>query len=170
MHYEKNQYSEGFSICGLIFAGAFLYWAFSTLTSGFFSNLNLWWIGFIFIGIGIAIISGQIYALTNRSSLRNIVKYEFEANPNASIEDISANTGITVKDVRAIILDLKARGELRGKFSSKTGEMKYTQITKTNQPIEKPVQEEKKGQYCPNCGTHVKKGESIYCSYCGAKL
>ena len=171
MHYERNQYSEGFSICGLIFAGAFLYWGFSTLTSGFFSNLHLWWIGFIFIGIGIAIISGQIYALANRSSLRNIVKYEFEENPKASIEDISANTGITVKDVRAIILDLKARGELKGKFSSKTGEMKYTEIAKPTQPIDKLIEgEEKKGQYCPNCGTPVKKGEAIYCSYCGAKL
>jgi hypothetical protein len=177
MHYERNQYSEGFSICGLIFAGMFLYWGFNTLTTGFFSIFSLWWLGFIFIGIGIAIISGQIYALANRSNLRNVVKYEFGENPNASIEEISANTGITVKDVRAIILDLKARGELKGKFSSKTGEMKYTQVSQTPQPprppqtiIEPLGEEEKRGQYCPNCGTPVKKEEAMYCAYCGTKL
>jgi hypothetical protein len=169
MHYERNQYSEGFSICGLIIAGMFLYWGFNTLTSGFFGLFGLWWLGFIWIGIGIAIISGQIYALANRSNLRNVVKYEFEQNPNASIGEISTNTGITVKDVRAIILDLKARGELKGKFSSKTGEMKYTQVT---QPVAADVEEEKKkeAQYCPNCGTPIKKGDAMYCSYCGSKL
>ncbi|TFF89607.1 MAG: zinc ribbon domain-containing protein [Promethearchaeota archaeon] len=171
MHYEKNQYSEGFSICGLIIAGAFLYWGFNTLATGFFSNLHLWWIGFIFIGIGIAIISEQVYALSNRRNLRNIVKYEFEENPKAKIEDVSANTGITAIDVRAIVLDLKARGELKGKFSSKTGEMKYTHISESSKSISKSSErKEEKSYYCPNCGTPVKKGEAIYCSYCGAKL
>lgn len=168
MHYERNQYSDGFSICGLIIAGAFLYWGFSTLTTGFFALRSLWWLGFIWIGIGIAIISGQIYAIANRNNLRNIVKYEFEDNPQASIEDIAASTGITVKDVRAIILDLKARGELKGKFSSKTGEMKYIQVTQQEEKSEED--ESNKGQYCPNCGTPVKKGDAMYCSYCGSKL
>ncbi len=171
MHYERNQYSEGFSICGLIIAGAFLYWGFNTLTTGFFSIFSLWWLGFIWIGIGIAIISGQIYALANRNNLRNVVKYEFEDNPNATIEEISAKTGITLKDVRAIVLDLKARGELKGKFSSKTGEMKYTQVSQSSQPIVEEIEkEEKKGEYCPNCGTPIKKGDAMYCSYCGSKL
>ena len=171
MHYERNQYSEGFSICGLIIAGAFLYWGFNTLTTGFFSVFSLWWLGFIFIGIGIAIISSQIYALANRSSLRNVVRYEFEENPKGTIEEISAKTGITIKDVRAIILDLKARGELKGKFSSKTGEMKYTQVSQSSQPIDEAIdQGDKKAQYCPNCGTPIKKGDVIYCSYCGTKL
>jgi hypothetical protein len=168
MHYERNQYSDGFSICGLIIAGAFLYWGFNTLMNGFVIGwgptlMNLWWLGFIWLGIGIAIISGQIYALSNRSNLRRVVKLEFEENPNASIEEISAKTGITTKDVRAIILDLKARGELKGKFSTKTGEMKYTEVSQ-------PLQEEIKSQYCSNCGTPVKKEDAMYCSYCGSKL
>ena len=171
MHYERNQYSEGFSICGLIIAGAFLYWGFTTLTTGFFELKALWWLGFIWIGIGIAIISGQIYALANRNNLRNVVKYEFEDNPNATIEEISAKTGITIKDARAIVLDLKARGELKGKFSSKTGEMKYTQVSQSSQLIDEQTEKEEKiGKYCPNCGTPIKKGDAMYCSYCGAKL
>ena len=111
MKYEKNQYSEGASICGFIIAGGFLWWGFNTL---FISVPPFWWwVGFIWLAIGIGIISSQIYALANRSKLRNIVKHEFTAKPNVSIEEIVANTGITIKDVRAIILDLGKRGVTR---------------------------------------------------------
>ena len=114
MHYEKNEYHEHFSICGLIIACVFLWWGFNILIDG---AANWWWLfGFIWIFVGLSIISNQIYKLTNRSKLRNVVKQEFEQNPNISIEMIANNTGITIKDVRAIILDLKARKEFRGKF------------------------------------------------------
>ena len=160
MHYERNEYHEGFSICGLIIAGAFLYWGFNNLINWFW-----WWTGFILIAIGISIISSQIYKLTNRSKLRNIVKQEFEQNSNASIEEIASRTGITIKDVRAIVLDLKARGEFRGKFSTKTGEAKYVEVTISNQP-----EPQEKGIYCANCGTSIKKESALYCAYCGAKV
>jgi hypothetical protein len=125
-----------------------------------------WWFGFILIAIGLSIISSQIYKLTNRGKLRNVVKLEFEENPTASIEQIATNTGITTKDARAIVLDLKARGELRGKFSTKTGEAKHIEVTTSNKA---PSQE--KGNYCSNCGTSVKRdGTTVYCAYCGAKL
>ena len=164
MKYESNQYSEGFSICSLIIAGMFLYWGFNTLLENLFHWW--WWFGFILIAIGLSIISGQIYKLTSRSKFRNLVKLEFEENPTASVEQIARNTGITTKDARAIILDLKARGELRGKFSTKTGEAKHVEVTTPNQP---PSQE--KGIYCSNCGTPVKRDETaVYCAYCGAKL
>ena len=79
---------------------------------------------------------------------------------------IAANTGISNKDVRAIVLDLKARGELRGKFSTKTGEAKHVEIPVTNQ-----VPSEEKGKYCASCGTPVKReGNAVFCAYCGAKL
>jgi len=164
MKYESNQYSNGFSICSLIIAGMFLYWGFNTLLENIFNWW--WWLGFIWIAIGLSIISSQIYKLTSRSKLRTIVKLEFEENPTASIEQIATNTGITTKDARAIVLDLKARGELRGKFSTKTGEAKHIEVTTSNQP---PTQE--KGLYCSNCGTSVKRdGTAVYCAYCGAKL
>jgi len=168
LKYEKNQYSEGFSICGLIIAGIFLYWGFNSLFDGFWFGigphpLNLWWMGFIWIFIGLAIISGQIHALSNRNSLRSIVKGHFINNPNASVEEIAAELGITIKDTRAIILDLKARGELRGKFSEKTGQMK---TISNDEQSPKP----QKNTYCPNCGTPVKEGSAIYCAYCGSRL
>jgi hypothetical protein len=164
MKYESNQYSEGFSICSLIIAGMFLYWGFNTLLENIFHWW--WWFGFLLIFIGLSIISSQIYKLTSRSKFRNLVKHEFEENPTASVEQIARNTGITTKDARAIILDLKARGELRGKFSTKTGAAKHVEVTPSNQP---PSQE--KGVYCSNCGTPVKRdGTAVYCAYCGAKL
>jgi hypothetical protein len=164
MHYERNEYQEGFSICALIIAGIFLWWGFNIILD---DMTEWWWIfGFIWILVGLSIMSSQIYKLTNRSKLRNIVKQEFEQNPNISIEMIASNTGITIKDARAIVLDLKARGELRGKFSTKTGEAKQVEVTTANQ--EPP---EEKGKYCANCGTPVKREESaVYCAYCGAKL
>jgi hypothetical protein len=167
MRYERNQYSEGFSICGLIIAGGFLWWGFNTLMTQ--SWHWWWWSGFILIAIGIAIISGQLYALSNRSKLRNIVKLEFEQNPSVTIEQVSINTGITLKDVRSIVLDLKARGELKGKFSTKTGEAKYVEVPS---PVKTDLQSEviDKGKYCSNCGTPVSKDAAVYCAYCGAKL
>ncbi len=118
--------------------------------------------GIILLAIGISIIGSQVAAYLNRSRLRNAVKYEFEANPNATVEQISANTGITTKDVQAIILDLKADGELRGKFSSKTGEMKPI-------PIAEKTPTGEQAKFCPSCGTKVKAG-GIFCVFCGAKV
>jgi hypothetical protein len=167
MHYEKNQYSEGFSICGLIIAGAFLYWGFQTFLNPWVVNSwNLWWLGFIWIAIGLAIISSQIYALSNRGRLRNIIKGEILQNPNASIEELASSTGISIKDVRAIVLDLKGRGELRGKFSSKTGQMKHVEVPEKTPEIPKTP----KGKFCPNCGTPIKKEDALYCEFCGAKI
>jgi hypothetical protein len=166
MHYERDQYASGFSICGLIIAGAFLYWGFNTLFNGFIigwghSILNLWWLGFIWILIGVAIISRQIQAIVNRSNLRTIVLREFEQNPGLSIEEISVRTGISIKDVRAITLDLKARGMLKGKFSTTTGQLKDASVS--NEGV-------KTLDYCSNCGTQIDDESATYCSYCGTRL
>ena len=115
------------------------------------------------LAIGLSIIGGNVAAVANRGRLRRTVKYEFESNPNASVDTISQSTGITKKDVQAIILDLKMRGDLRGNFSSKTGELKVI-------PVESPTPEKAKATFCPHCGTAVKKGEAKYCAVCGAGL
>ena len=108
--------------------------------------------------------------MTNRSKLRNVVSHEFTVNPNVSVEEISANTGISVKDIRAIILDLKADGRLRGKFSTTTGEAKSMEVVQSKpvQVSEPPVEE--KNLYCPNCGTPVSRDSAMFCAYCGSKL
>ncbi|MFX1388995.1 MAG: hypothetical protein ACFE9Z_02915 [Promethearchaeota archaeon] len=161
MKYEKNQYSEGFSICALIIAGAFLYWGISS-----FIPWNWWsWWGFISTGIGIAILVSQIYALANRSKLRSVVLAEFQQNPEATVEEIVNNTRISRKDVYAIILDLKASGQLVGKFSTTTGQIKHLSIP------EKEIPTETQPKYCSNCGTPIsKKDNAKYCAYCGAQI
>ena len=122
---------------------------------------DLWHL--ILIAIGLSIIGGNIAAIANRGRLRRTVKYEFESNPGASVDSISQTTGITKKDVQAIILDLKMRGELRGNFSSKTGELKAISV-------ETPTPEKPSAAFCPHCGTTIKKGEAKFCSVCGAGL
>jgi hypothetical protein len=104
--------------------------------------------------------------LANKSKLRNAVLYEYEEHPEGTIEQISQSTGITIRDVQAIVLDLKAKGLLRGKFSSTTGQLKHAEI------IKKPEGEVSEGKvvYCPNCGTAKVKESAIFCSYCGTKL
>ena len=177
--YKRNQYSEGTSICAIIIGAIFLYWGLRYYITPNILDPRWWvwnWWPLIFLIIGISILASQFAALINRSKLRKVVKQEFFNNPNASVEEIAANTGISIKDIRAIILDLKASGELKGRFSSSTGQMKYTkvQMKGTPQPIPDqgitPPPEPKKANYCPNCGTPVNKEDAIYCQYCGAKL
>ncbi len=160
MKYKSNQYTEGASICGFIIAGAFIWWGISGLVQ-FRAWWDLW--NLIWLGIGLSIIGGQVAAIANKSRLRKTVKYELESNPNASIDNISKSTSITKKDVQAIILDLKMRGELRGNFSSKTGELKTV-------PVDSPTTEKVAAKFCPHCGTTVKKGEAKFCNVCGGGL
>jgi NADH pyrophosphatase NudC (nudix superfamily) len=160
MKYEKNQYVNSFSVCTFIIAGAFFWWGITSLIP--FDKWS-WW-GFISIGIGAAILSSQIIAINNRSKLRNIVLMEFQTNPDATVQEISTRTGISVKDLHAIILDLKASGKLIAKFSTKTGQVKTVSISQD------AVQTEQRPQYCPNCGTPVSKESAQYCAYCGTKF
>jgi len=160
MKYKKNQYSESFSVCTLIIAGAFLYWGVSTfVTEGFLH----WW-GYISTAIGVAILVPQILAITNRSKLRNVVLAEFQENPEATVEYVSKDTGITTKDIQAIILDLKASGQLRAKFNSETGQVKHL-LTEGKEPT--PGE---RATYCSNCGTPITKESAQYCAYCGGKI
>ncbi|MFX0028876.1 MAG: hypothetical protein ACFE8B_06685 [Candidatus Hermodarchaeota archaeon] len=160
MKYEKNQYSESFSICTLIIAGGFLYWGISS-----FIPWDEWsWWGFISIGIGLAILLSQIFAITNRSKLKNVVLSEFQENPEASVEQVSKSTGISRKDIQAIVLDLKASGQLRAKFNSETGQVKH--LVK-DEPEVAPGEMPK---FCSNCGTPITKESAQYCAYCGGKI
>ncbi|MHA2282807.1 MAG: zinc ribbon domain-containing protein [Promethearchaeota archaeon] len=163
MKYEKNQYSDGFSICALIIAGGFLWWGINTFLNWGKPGTWGWW-GFISTGIGIAILIGQVFALTNRSKLRNVVLSEFQENPEASVEDVSKSTGITKKDIHAIVLDLKASGQLRAKFNSETGQMKHLL------PAEKEATAGEQAKFCSNCGTPKTKESAQFCAYCGAKI
>jgi hypothetical protein len=167
MKYKRDQYVNGFSICSLIIAGMFLYWGIDAFfDSSWRFVFSLW--GLLWFGIGVAILSSQIAVIINRSKLKKVVLHEFQSNSNISVEEISANTGISVRDARAIILDLKAAGKLRGSFSSTTGEAES--IKTDNTPLDTPQSVEQKGSFCPNCGSEIKRANAEYCSYCGAKI
>ena len=167
MKYKRNQYSEGLSICSFIIAGILIYWGLNDLfLRPIWYGWAVSWFGIVWLVIGVAIIGGQVAALANRSKLRNAVKYEYEEHPEATIDEIRKSTGISIRDVRAIVLDLKASGLLRGKFSSTTGQMTHAEVT-TKTQTETP---ERKVSYCPNCGTAKAKESAVYCSYCGSKM
>ncbi len=166
MKYKRNQYSEGVSICSFIIAGILIYWGINDIFVPIWLSTWINWWGFVWLGIVAAIIVGQVAALANRSKLRNAVLYEYEEHPEATIEEIRQNTGITVRDVQAIVLDLKGNGSLRGKFSSTTGQMTNVDIIKKTQG----EVSEGKVVYCPNCGTAKTKESAVFCSYCGTKL
>mgnify|MGYP006309364891 CR=1 FL=1 len=115
----------------------------------------------------------------NKRKLRNVVKNEIMLNPKATVEQIARNTSISIRDVRAIILDLKAKGELMGKFSQDTGQMEYTQIQEKKPQTISEAEELKRAQaeqpelkpnYCPSCGTPISNNDAQFCVFCGAKL
>ena len=166
MNYEKNSYVEGFSFCSLIIAGAFIFWG----ISGLVEEVGLW--NIIQILIGASILIGQFRAFTNKPKLRNIVLSEFTQNPNISIDEISRNTGISFKDIKAIIMDLKGSGQLRGTFSSTTGKMQLAEIQKQPEKVGKVI-ETTNGDYrfCKECVTEIdKSNDAQFCPYCGSKI
>ncbi|MFW9946654.1 MAG: zinc-ribbon domain-containing protein [Candidatus Odinarchaeota archaeon] len=166
MKYSQNQYNQGFSICAFIVAGIFFYWGISAFLNIVW-HFGFNWMGFVWFGLGAAIVGSQIAALVNRSKLRNIVLQEFHHNPNASVEDISGNTGISIKDVRSIILDLKAEGMLKGQILSSTEEAKSMKVIPK---LEKEPISQERSRYCSNCGTPIGRENAAFCAYCGSKL
>ena len=160
MKYIRNQFIIGCSFLwwGITFivVGALLWWGITVLQWS--------WTGIFTIAIGVVILSIPIVAIANRSKLRRVVLQEFQTTPDASIEDVSMRTGISRRDVQAIILDLKASGQLIGKFSTKTGQIKQVSIQK------EPVSSEEERKYCHYCGTPISKESAQYCAYCGAKI
>ncbi|MHA1725428.1 MAG: hypothetical protein ACTSYC_00135 [Promethearchaeota archaeon] len=178
VRYKENMYTQGVSTCCLIIAGGLILFGF---LGPFPINLTP-------LIIGIIIILSQIYRISARSKLRRVVKNEFLMNPKTTVRDICNSTGMTEKDVRAIILDLKASGELMGKFSSSTGILEDAFIVDkkkqhTKKDAEKPplyftqppetvpeiLPNEVKQRYCPGCGTLVTRNAK-YCEFCGSKL
>jgi hypothetical protein len=158
MRYIRNQFVR---------SGSFMWWIFIFLIAGTFLWWGIFvlqwsWTGIFPIFIGISILFRLIIATSNRSKIRNIVLDEFGTRPEASIKDISMRTGISRRDVRAIILDLKASGHFIGKFSTKTGQ-NHLLIQSSDNSIEEF------SKYCHNCGAQNKESAQ-YCSYCGTRI
>jgi hypothetical protein len=160
MRYIRNQFVR---------AGSFMWWIFIFMISGALlwggiTILQWSWAGIFNILIGVAILFRLIIATSNRSKIRRIVLDEFEKNPEASIKDVTGITGISRRDVRAIILDWKSSGHLIGNFSTKAGTISYISNHKEQNTLGE------KSKYCQSCGTPIRDESVQYCTYCGAKI
>ena len=98
------------------------------------------------------------------------------------MEEIEIETGISRKDIKAIIMDLKGSGKLRGTFSSQTGEMQLAAMPDVKpfqpseqisheRPIPAPQEEIGSKKFCNQCGTQIPENEvAKFCPYCGSSL
>ncbi len=176
MKYKRDPYTKGWLIItAIVIIGLFFLLGiniFTTITDyegndniGGLIQFQFSWLSILWFAIGCIILIRHLLVTTNRSKLRKIVISEFEMNPNISVEEIRVKTGISMKEVSLIILNLKTRGKLRGNFLSDTGEAKSMQVITQEQQF---IQETK--GYCPYCGTPVSSKEALFCNYCGTKL
>ena len=160
MKYIRNQFVR---------TGSLMWWIFILIigSAALWGGITIFqwsWAGIFPIIIGVAILYRTIVATANRRKLRRIIIHEFERSPESSIKDITWKTGISRRDVRAILLDLKSSERFIGQFPTKTGEMQY--ITNYNEvnSLEEEV------NYCQNCGNPISDKSDQYCFYCGAKI
>ncbi|MHA1511387.1 MAG: zinc-ribbon domain-containing protein, partial [Promethearchaeota archaeon] len=74
--------------------------------------------------------------------------------------------------IKAIIMDLKGSGRLRGTFSSTTGKMQLAEIKKQPEKASKViVTTSEDNRFCKECGTEVDKNDNAqFCPYCGSKI
>lgn len=160
MKYIRNQFVRTGSFMWWIFifliAGALLYWGITIMQWS--------WTGIFIIFIGVAILFRVVITISNRSKIRNIVLHEFEKRPEASIEEISLRTGISKRDVRAIILDMKMSMHSEDKISTILGKNNYILSQKEQFSLQQ------KNKYCQSCGTPISDNTAQYCTYCGATI
>ncbi|MHA1731181.1 MAG: zinc ribbon domain-containing protein [Promethearchaeota archaeon] len=184
--YERNQYSDGFSFCGLIIGGIFLYAGISEIFGRGWWGIGVWWIGLFFVVIGGSIIGGNLRALYNRDRLKNLVLNEITLKKTTNVEEIAQSTGLSTKDVRHIVMDLKLEGKLFVHYDKDTGEIRdaHSPVTPgkpannppvsfpnpTPDPLPTPKSESGRSRkYCPYCGNVLSTGAK-FCSFCGGEL
>jgi hypothetical protein len=157
MKYIRNQFVR---------TGSIMWWVFMLIIGsaalwGGITVLQWSWAGIFTIIIGVAILYRLIIATANRDKLRRIVMHEFETSSESTI---NRSTGISRRDVRAIILDLKSSGRFIGQFSTKTGQIQYVSSHNGLKSLEEEI------NYCQNCGNPISDESDQFCAYCGAKI
>jgi hypothetical protein len=93
-----------------------------------------------------------------------------------NLEDLALEVGIKPKDVLRVLVDLRAKGQIKYRFNSDTGDIilgedvSYTPIANFEAPkkLESALPSEGKN-YCVYCGNKIREG-SKYCAFCGSKL
>jgi hypothetical protein len=169
---SRRTYLSSLNIFGLILSGLFLTWS-------IFAFLNmLWnfgtdWLAYIWLGLGIIILTGQISNISNKYNhlkrKRIIILQEYMKNQNISHDEVSQNTGIDLNEVKKIFLYLKIKGIINRSFNTTTGQSIVFQ-----QPVAmttaKSLINNGSLRFCPNCGTHINNSPTKYCEFCGIEL
>ena len=164
MKYVRNQFVR---------TGSLMWWIFMLMMGGGGLGGGIYllqwhWAGISPMIIGVAILYRLILTGVNRDKIRRIVLHEFEKNPESSIRDIMNATGISRRDVRSIILNLKSSGLIvlnrNSHISTETGQLQYLSSQEEQSNLEEKI------KYCESCGTQISNESDLYCSYCGAKL
>ncbi|MHA1650691.1 MAG: hypothetical protein ACTSYB_10900 [Candidatus Helarchaeota archaeon] len=113
----------------------------------------------IFISIGLFYQNRQL----QRKVLRAITSGDYGGR--VKLDEIAADYDLSPGDMRRLLTDLRARGELKISFDPKTGEiiLPYITIGSTVQTIPNGI------IYCTFCGLQLSK-DAYYCPGCGANL
>jgi len=113
--FKKKSNVSGLNKIGFIISTLFLIWSILAFNELFW-NFDTKWVSFIWLSLGLIILLSQIISVMNKykrsEDIRNVVLQEYRANPNASIEEVSRNIGLSRDSVREILLVLKIKGFL----------------------------------------------------------
>lgn len=169
---RRRSYISGLNIVGLIISGLFIMWSIFAFLDMLW-NFGTDWLGYIWLGLGIVILIGQITSISNKYNhlkrKRIMILQEYMNNRNISHEEVSQNTGIDLIEVKDIFLFLKLKGIINRSFNTTTGQSIVIQ-----QPaaigVSESVISDSNLKYCPNCGTRIKTNRTKYCEFCGIEL
>ncbi|MHA1593659.1 MAG: zinc-ribbon domain-containing protein [Candidatus Baldrarchaeia archaeon] len=85
--------------------------------------------------------------------IKNLVLNTITTYKTVSLESLARELRIRIKDLRRVILDLRAEGLLKAEFDVNTGILRI-------------IEEQR---FCPYCGSYVPPGAS-FCPKCGSSL
>lgn len=177
-YYSKQKYEAaiGTFATGIVFLFVAILSLVLNAINYSFIGLEYWGI-FMFIPAFFIFIGGFSQQYTNtkfKKAVKNAILDRGQSSFN--LEDLALEVGIKPKDVLRVLLDLRAKGEIKYRFNSDTGEVilgedvSYTPVENFQAPkkLDSALPSEGKN-YCVYCGNKIREG-SQYCAFCGSKL
>ncbi|MFW9825487.1 MAG: hypothetical protein ACFFE4_21270 [Candidatus Thorarchaeota archaeon] len=186
INYSRKSNVSGFNIIGFILSLLFFLWsmfAFADMLWNFETN----WVGYVWLGLSLGTFFSQIGFITARKASKRVF-HEIMLNPNDSLQEIAYNTGVHLKTVKKVVVDLKLRGLLQNSFNTQTGQMENVHIISSlpkgsrntvataliSQPSIQSYAEREEidlpinlPRFCSYCGSTINPGATEYCEFCG---
>jgi len=186
MNYLRKSNVSSINIFMFIISIVLFIWsmfAFANMLWNFGTN----WVAFIWLGLSMVTFFGQIGFINARKKLK-MVFHEIMLNQNSSLEDIAYNTGVPLKIVKKVVVDIKMRGILQSTFNTQTGYMEDVHLVSSvpkasrkiiaakviSQPsIQRYTKHEEieshpeEPRYCAYCGSALNPNVTKYCEFCG---